>query len=238
MPATSRSKLIQALIVFSVLFLLPLFFLTRKISKINCQLLSGEPCPDELSESLDSIEGRNLVFSKLEVLVSSLETPDGYSLVETSKKLPGQADLIFRQEVSLFLLACDDCDQDTVIGEYRSVLGTQTSANSLSSVHYSLSNDDLFEEKKLRENFFNPVKEVIDFAKNNHLELKNISWISQEEMQLDINNQPKILLSDEDLQKQLKGLEIILDNHINDQVDEEVIEIDMRYKMPVLRTAR
>ncbi len=210
--------------------MLPLVASQLRVRAITCQI-ENEECPDELIQSLQPLQGSSLLFSKHESSISNLQS--NYNLTSYSKQLPNTLHLTFSGLPNEALLRIDD-------HEYL-----LHSDGALEESTEATQNTTIFEVPAAGIDSDN--RRVKDAQLVTHVLEWNTSLeqIRSEPERVIFNDQVVILKLNAGLQAianlnesttASQRLAIILEHAEVASIDTSIREIDLRFRLPVLRT--
>lgn len=226
------------IIVISFLFIVPLIFLIFPVKKIDCKLTSGKDCPQEFSDALKSLQNKPLIPTNFDDSVTKLNIPAGYILDSVSKKLPSKLILTFVAEPLLLQISCQDCDQHKSIGVYRHILDSNDLKSEFPNFFVHADNQEVFDNSGLKPEYFDSLKELTESLYKLRIVFQNGEWISEDEIKVSLDNNLTAIFSANQIASQVVALDLIIKSDAIKQTDAEIEEIDLRYKMPVLRTRK
>lgn len=228
------SAITQLLILALVLVVLPIVIALLPIRTVSCQIASAAHCPVVLVTALQTLTGRSLLLTQADSTVSELSLPAGYTLVQSRKQLFSELQLTFQEEQALFQITCPDCAEPLVVGEHRHILYSQPTDLASFSVPHSQA--ELLHGSQLNESVFQPLETIVLSLYKQGRIFQNGVWSSPEEIRLEIADTPTVLVSTQDIEGQMLALAAILEGETTSQLPAPASEIDLRFKMPVIRT--
>lgn len=218
--------------IFAFLSIFFIYLFGQKTSTIICTI-GEESCPQEFAENISRVLTKKSFFFTDLTLVFQTEPLNSqvYQLETVEKKLPSTLILTFSQENALYVV-----NQNGVyfISQSGKILPNKQPSEQLLSITFSDENN-LVANSTLDENYhllFSTIAQKI--SKHNFLPAQ-VEWKSDQEIALFLPNMPKILLDIPAIQTKLDILDtIVYAREIEDRKD-TVLEIDMRFNLPVLR---
>ena len=220
------SAITQLLILALVLVVLPIVIALLPIRTVSCQIASAAHCPVVLVTALQTLTGRSLLLTQADSTVSELS--------QSRKQLFSELQLTFQEEQALFQITCPDCAEPLVVGEHRHILYSQPTDLASFSVPHSQA--ELLHGSQLNESVFQPLETIVLSLYKQGRIFQNGVWSSPEEIRLEIADTPTVLVSTQDIEGQMLALAAILEGETTSQLPAPASEIDLRFKMPVIRT--
>ncbi len=238
MTAQTKPLKFVALIAVSVAFVTAgiLAHQLFRTSHINCTLITGEPCPENLSTLLSNLDGTSLFFTKFEsVLAGEPYSKEPYTLSSLSKNLPSTLNLTFKQEPLLYGLRFSDGATE-LIGKEGTVIRLDNLPE-IAMVEIEAQRQDFFEsEDRIIPYYHNVFAGLINSLYKYELIFQNITWKNNYEIRVDLVGHPTAITSENDPIGDMEKLKLLIPSPPYNSVEEEIVEIDLRFDMPVLRT--
>jgi hypothetical protein len=196
-----------------IIFIIGLLF---RVSTIDCQI-SEKNCSPELYQDLETLKGKSFFFVDL-----NIDRLESYQ-----KKFPGTLILNFNEEKLSYTVKFKE--EIFYISELGNILENNQDTNNVTEVILN---------KEFNKNVHIKLLKIINITNKDNLRVKKIIWNSDQEIILEINNSPKIILDIEAIDIKTNILEILLNSREIKEYEEPIQEIDLRFNLPVLRTTQ
>ncbi len=221
--------LIPILLIFIVLFLL-----FNRITKIECYL-EGSNCPDELLQDLKQLDGTSFFFANIEKKYSENQTIDSiYILESTKKKFLSTLVLNFKQEKIEYELIIDNTSY--YLGNSGKII-PKKDQNIKTIIQWAME-EQILENSLVNPNVHTKALEIAHTIEQLKIEKATLYWNSNSEIILEIPDKPKFIFDSETIQTQIKKVDTIVHAKELEEIEAPILEIDMRFDLPVLRTAQ
>lgn len=210
------------------------------VSHIECSLESGDVCPPPLIEATQSLQGSSLFFTNIEEKLTSDSTgaSQQFTLISHQKILPNALQLTFAPDSALYLLQAQDTtwivSQRGYLSSYSGESSEATKVN-VPSISYSQSLE-LSESTQLQPTVHQPLATLVSESQRHHLQLAHIEWRTSEFIVLQLENYPRVLVTAADPNHSIAILHTLKKNLDLSTVDAGIKEVDLRFKLPVVRT--
>lgn len=219
-----------------LLFVVSVLFLTfAKVSHVECRM-DGKNCPQELLEKISVLRGTSFFFGNFEDKLSKNKSTNlVYILESVKKKFPNTLDLFFKQEqvrYSLLIL-----DKKEYIGESGIVLPSEQDATKTMSVDWK-SEEPIIQNTKVIGKYHTKFLTISQIFNQKSIENAHFIWNSDQEILLNLPNQPVLIFDIETIETQIKKIDTIINARELEEIEGPILEIDMRFDLPVLRTSR
>ncbi len=219
-------------ILFVVSVLLLIF---SKVSSIECRVDNKE-CTQELLEKISTLKGTSFFFGNFEKkLLENQSTSSIYILKSVKKKFPGTLDLFFTQEQVQYLLLTSE--KKEYIGESGTILPAEQQVTRTFTFDWK-SEEPIIQNTKVMEKYHKKFLAILKILKQESIENANFIWNSDQEILLNLANGPVLIFDAETIETQVKKIDTIIEAKELEEIEEPILEIDMRFDLPVLRTSR
>jgi hypothetical protein len=219
-----------------ILFVLTVLFLGfSRVSNVECYL-HDQVCPPDLMAQAQTLKGSSFFFSNFDQkLMQSNSFESIYILNNIQKKLPSTLKLYFNQEEIEYALLINN--EKKFIGQSGVAIPNQTETNNILIIQWQL------EQSIIENNLINPDYHQIFLAVARTLtqsNLKNpvILWVSDTQILIDFDEHPRFIFDKQTIQTQIQKVDTIISARELDEINEPILEIDMRFDLPVLRTSQ
>ncbi|GIK83802.1 MAG: hypothetical protein BroJett025_04240 [Patescibacteria group bacterium] len=210
-----------------------LFLAFTPISAVECSV-DSTACPQDLQNTADSLKNKSFFFSNFEKeLLKQQPTGLVYILESVSKKFPGTIQLTFKQEqVKYALLVAGEKKE---VGDTGITLPAQSNETKIVIIEWKHDAVVLADNAVITEyhKIFLPVAETLSKSVVEH---HRLIWNSDTEILLELEGQPLFIFDKQSIQTQIKKVDTIITAREIDEIEEPILEIDMRFDLPVLRT--
>lgn len=209
---------------------------------VKCWLLNDKlkPCPQELTRLIqEHLKGKPLLKQAWDQ--DSTNAPfknQPYTLIVDRKKLPGQLELIVNEEVTQYALVTDD-NQIWLIGQHGTIkqrLESQQDLPLLPTVKITFFTEEFVAHNSLRTPVHTPLSQLITALEDQNLDFQNLTWTNAHTLTLDLASGQQVVLDPFQAETSALKLKLIVAELTTRPELEGVIEIDLRFKFPVLRT--
>lgn len=222
--------------VTTILLVISLLFLAgNRVTAIEC-LVEGVSCPKELHQEAGTLKYSSFFFTDFKKKL--LENQSGgsiYILESLTKKFPGTLILQFKQEHIEYLL--ESSEQKNYIGKSGVVLPQQPNDLEITTFNWRDEKQILTQnmvDEGYHSLFLSIARSLQKLTTKNH----KISWISDSEIILEIPGEPLYIFDRETIETQVKKVGTIIHARELDEIEESILEIDMRFDLPVLRISQ
>lgn len=224
----------QTIITGSIILGTCIFLVANRITNVECTV-DEKPCDTDFQTKLQKLKGKSFFFSPLEKLshTEAFSAPT-YTLQSIQKRFPGTIELNYSRESAQYAIKIEENTQ--YIGESGTVLPQESDFQQLTVIWNQ-------EASPLSNNSVTDKYHALMLAAA--LKLQKIPtaspqllWNSDSEIILKIEKQPNFIFDTQTLETGLKKIDTILQARELAEVEGLITEIDMRYDLPVLRTAQ
>lgn len=238
----NKSKDISTIIVraFAVIVALALISLTLAASSrfftvnaIECVLISN-PCPEELSSSLEPLLGHQMFFEDYsQLLTESYAFTQPVSLIDIKKKFPRTVIVTFQPEAAAYVWSHDNT---AVVISQTGKIFTQQFQNPPKLIVESTDRIDT-DTGKIDPAIHHTILSIQTTAEELLLPLTRITWVDKSTIRLTMENSTEIFILDSERPTlELHKLAMVLKSGEYKNIAEPKAELDLRFTMPVLRT--
>lgn len=220
--------------LLSLLFLVIILFLAfNKTNTIKCQIENSE-CPEVLIKNLNTLKGSSFFFSNIQKKLENNKTNDSIYILESiSKKFPGTIKLYFKQEEIRYSLITSN--KTFHIGNSGTTIPTESDYSEI--ISFTWKNEEvIINNNKINDDYHNKFLNISTNLSKNNLENTTITWVSDSEIILKTPNKPPFIFDKQTIETQVKKIDTIMNARELEEIEEPILEIDMRFNLPVLRT--
>ncbi len=220
------------LIVGSAAFVQNIF----SVQTIICSLDTGSECPSSLTTSLEPLKNEPMFFSQLPQTIMYATDTGGYTLKSLHKKLPNTVIVQFIQAKPLYQLR---------LGENRytaDVQGFLQLSTGAPGILVTFAEDTpLQTANQLDQTVHTVLYTMVQESSVAELPLTGIYWKSNQEIELTLEGNRMALLDNTDTAVKIQTLAQVLKSDEFTQATQNLetpYSIDMRFRLPVLRTGQ
>ena len=202
--------------------------------KVECYIEQNN-CPKDISEKITTLQYSSFFFTNFSHQLSTSHLRDSIYLLESvSKKFPATIIVTLKHEPVMYSI--ETADTTYFIGESGVVLPQQTTQEILS---LKWKNDqpivtDNVVNSEYHSIFLSVVASLEKLANKN----PSISWISDTEILVEIPEEPPFIFDRETIETHIKKVGTIVNARELDEITQPILEIDMRFNLPVLRISQ
>lgn len=206
---------------------------------VECYLDSNVSCPAELTSLLEqSIINRSFFFSDYENIIAREPMASlPFTLSSYKRKLPDKLTLIFKNEPLLYKLVTKD-GSSLLVGTEGTIINNTTDNIELTQVLVYEDMLNILNGNKVAPKLQKSLAAVIESLHAEGVNVKEVSYQNPQDIRLKLNSSQVAILDDTDPEGAIKKLKLILSAPEITAIDEPIEEIDLRFKMPVLRTSK
>lgn len=210
-----------------------LFLVANRVNKIDC-FVANNTCPQELIENSTILKGSSFFFGNFkEKLHENLLENNIYILQSITKKFPGTLILKFVQEEIEYSILLNN--ETKFIGKSGTLIPNNSETKDDLVIEWKIDNS-LIEENKVNGEYHKLFLVLARFLGQTTRQSQRIVWNSNEEIILDIPGKPQFIFDLETIETHIKKVDTIISAREIDEIEEPILEIDMRFDLPVLRT--
>lgn len=205
---------------------------------VSCNLTTGDACPESLTQSVSSLKGTPMFFTDYEqILLANQVLSQPYSLASISKSLPSTLQLTFTPEQPLVLLK--QMDSLHVISTTGKSF-PQSEETALQGTLITLKTDQpIITGSLLESDVLTTIKTILASNEEFSLQIEQITWLDKSTIRLSMKDREEIAIIDSESPRlELQRLALVSRSSEYQQIPESKQELDLRFTMPVLRTAQ
>jgi len=225
-----------SLIAFFILIIIITQFAPTilKIKKVSCQI-DGQACPSELIQQLKLIQGKSFLFSPLETHVRSLDL-NLYQLDSISKSWPATVVLKFSRKPNSYLIRTFPQDILLLVSENGLTQPISTEQNLPTIEAYDWV--EPIQENCITTRLHRLNLNLIQLLASKNISYNNIKIHNSHQIEILLHENLIALAQENELEKQIAKLSIILDELDLNAIDLQINKIDLRFKFPLLKTSQ
>lgn len=224
---TLNKLILPFLFIFTIIFLI-----ANRVTNINCQI-EGLSCPEDLLQNLADLKGSSFFFTNFEKKLTNNQNRDTvYILTSVKKEFPSTINLNFTQEKIEYELIVEN--ESKYIGISGKNLPHKNNDIKLSIIWQK--EDNIFEKNKVNSKYHNIFINVSKNLEKVTVDKIILNLISDSEIIMEIQGQPTYIFDIETIETQTKKVDTIIKARELEEIEEPILEIDMRFDLPVLRT--
>lgn len=217
------------IIVVVTQFTFPIF----KIKKIECQI-DDQTCPTELTQQLESIQGKSFLFSPLETQILSLDL-NLYQLESVSKSWPATIFLKFSHKPNSYIIRTSIEDPLLLVAENSLAQPISTQQN-LPLIEVYDWNDSI-QDDRVTAQLHQLNLDLIQLLASQNISYSSIKIYGSQQIEISLLENLVALAQTDELESQIIKLAIILEELDLKTIDLQINQIDLRFKFPVLKTS-
>lgn len=229
-------------VVVAILVLLASAVATSRfftVQALGCQLTDGSECPPELQTQIEVLKNQPMFFTNYNKILSEKATvSQPYSLTHITKRLPNTLHTTFSSEQPLLLLH--------QAGSYHVISTTgkafpQTEETAASLTHLLLVETDqiTIDNNVVIPEFLSTMIEIARSTEEYRLPIEKITWVDKSTIRLSMKERQELAIIDSESPAiELQRLFLVLQSKEYQNLPESKQELDVRFTMPVLRTAQ
>lgn len=220
------------LIVGSAAFIKNIF----SVQTITCMLDDGSSCPPSLISSLEQLKNKPMFFSQLPQVIRHSTDTGGYTLKSLHKKLPNTVLVQFIQAKPLYQL---QLGENRYTADVQGFLQLSTGAPGLLVTFAE--DTPLQTPNQLDQTVHTVLYTMVQESSTAELPLTGIYWKSNQEIELTLEGNRTALLDNTDTAVKIQTLAQVLKSDEFTQATQNLgtsYSIDMRFRLPVLRTGQ
>ncbi|MBU0576099.1 hypothetical protein KJ707_02980 [Patescibacteria group bacterium] len=203
-----------------------------KIHQIECKL-NDDSCPHELTQKLDGLKKKSLLFSNIEKHVLDLNL-DLYQLNEIKKTLPGRMELSFSTKANSYTLTIESNQQPYLVTENGLIYPDKS--NDL-VMRITLKNwPEVITENRINQSLHTLITNLVKYLNQHQIKIQQIIIHHPNHIEIILDNRLIAIAQESQLEQQIAKLAIILEKLDFPSIDQNIKEIDLRFKFPLLRT--
>lgn len=225
----NKVKKIGIIAFLSIFFI---YIFGQKNSTIICKIVE-QPCPDAFTEKITRVlTKKSFFFTDLtyEFQTEPLNS-QVYLLEKVEKKLPSTLILTFSQEKALYVVHQNG---EYFVSQSGKILPNAQTSDQLLSITF-LEENKLVTDSTLNKDYHLLFATIAEKINKHTFVPAQVEWKSDQEITLFLPNMPKILLDIPAIQTKLDILDTIVYAREIEDRKATVLEIDMRFNLPVLR---
>lgn len=210
-----------------------------KTKSVECYLDSNASCPAELTSLLEQdIINRSFFFTDYENIVARAPLASlPFTLSSFKRNLPDKLTLTFKNEPLLYKLVMED-GSSLLIGTEGTIINNATDNNELTQVLVYEDAATIFSGNKVTSKLQKPISAIVESLHAQGVSVESVSYQNSQDIRLKLSSSQVAILDDTDPESAIKKLKLILSAPEVTAIDEPIDEIDLRFKMPVLRTSK
>ena len=212
-----------------------LFLIFSRVSHIECKLTQNN-CTSELQDRVNILKGTSFFFGNYEKKLEQNNFSESiYILESVKKKFPNTLVITLKQEQVAYSLLLNE--ETKYIGESGLLLPSQEKDKK--TVQFDWKNEKaVITDNQIIPEYHQKFLSVAQTFKEKSIENVHFIWNSDQEILLELPNQPLFIFDRDTIETQVKKVDTIISAKELEEIAEPILEIDMRFNLPVLRTSR
>lgn len=233
------SKILKILFLGILIFVAYLILVAGKmlfsVRDINCKLSNDAACPEHLLAELEVLKNKPIFFTDYKSILSkenALSQP--YSITQVTKTLPSTLNIIFTAEDSLFII--EQSSQSYLISSSGKVFPNDQ-IQSEQAIVKVITDNTLVENNQIDSGTFHTISTILTTGDELDLPIQSITWVDKSTIKLNMKEITEVAIIDSESPRlELQKLTNILSSKEYQTLPETKQELDLRFRMPVLRT--
>ncbi|NCO11932.1 MAG: hypothetical protein COZ34_01810 [Candidatus Pacebacteria bacterium CG_4_10_14_3_um_filter_34_15] len=198
-----------------------------KINVINCRV-SKNNCSQELYQKLEILKGKSLFFVNLDRELTNNEISTETILLQNyQKRFPGTISLEFSEEKVAYQLNLEE--NQLFISEFGNILPNNQNVVDLPTVSWN---------SKQSQESHTKILKILNSVNGTDLIIEKITRINDKEIVINIKNNPPLIIDEDSIDSKVAILVTLLNSREIKEYGKPIKEIDLRFNLPVLRTAQ
>ena len=204
-----------------------------QVTDITCTTTDNQSCPTSVQASLNSAIGKSFFFTNFErdFSASDAETQP-YTIQSINKILPGTLVVMVQLETPAYLLITKDGQYS--ISQSGSVIAADSHPQSLATITIQ-SEIPIIADGKLPDKYHSVISSILEEILRQEMVVATITWVDDQTLYVDLQNGPRVVLESQTAGQRVQHLPVILQSTEVKSLP-QLAEIDLRFKLPVLRT--
>ena len=225
----------NTLFVPGIFVITALFLIFSRVLHIECKLTQYN-CTPELQEKVNILKSTSFFFGNYEKkLEQNNFSKSIYILESVKKKFPNTLVITLKQEQVAYSLLLNE--ETKYIGESGLLLPSQEEDKK--NVRFDWKNEkSLVIDNQIIPEYHQKFLSVAQTVNQKSIENVHFVWNSDQEILLELPNQPLFIFDSDTIETQVKKVDTIISAKELEVIAEPILEIDMRFNLPVLRTSR
>jgi hypothetical protein len=209
-----------------------------RVKEVECSLSSGSRCPDELTQSSATLKNRSLFFSDFQTLIEQPGFNDHhYKLANLSKRLPSTLIIELQPLETAYLIALRGSDRLVAVSE-SGVIHTDPVESDSAVVEVEKNTWEQIIEKDSAEELHSTIMRLLDSLYKNEFFYDTITWINHDEIRVKIAGGVEVIFDSSLSELTVYQTKSLLNSKEFAELEVKPVEVDMRFRLPVLRTSR
>lgn len=232
-----KSKRVTLLVLgcLTLLLLSGTHFLFR-IKQIECQL-EQQPCPSEIASQFEQLYGNAIYFFDGSQIDSALQTTPTFYVARYQFKLPHTLHVSLRQQALAYTLTTMTKEKSLAVTTDGRITTTVPSTSQIvvevPDAEWSKLSEETTVDVGLHTTLTTALRELTEL----NLPIYQLVLIDTQTLALYLPEKPTIILDATQISSSVARLKLVLAELEVNPMPTQVQEIDVRYKLPVLRTS-
>jgi hypothetical protein len=209
------------------------------VKQLHCALVEKESCPPELTARLQQLMNRSLFATDFQAEAQAATAQTVYEFTKIEKRLPNQLTLTFQQAAPLYRLRHQNSEH--TVSESGSLFFSATDEKAAPLLITIAGESPFTPEGSVSSELQRPLGELAKNLSQASITPREVLWISPQEIRLVLSENTTALLDHTNPAGAVQQLAIILKSEEYQAAvadAEGKIEVDLRFKLPVLRRAQ
>lgn len=208
-----------------------------RVLHISCRL-QEQDCPSQLQNELSSLKGSSLFFTVFESEIPRAISNETMLVSAIEKRLPGTLVVYVTQEKPSYILRTPEKEYAVYTSGVAHELTENVSPNDYHIFELEFPLEKIMEQSHVRSDYHSQLTETSISLYNIPFSLQNSTWKDTQFIQFQLQSGVVVYLPTKSAGEKVEILKQILESSELETLPEQLTEIDLRYKYPVLRTTQ
>ncbi len=212
-----------------------LFLIFTPITHIECEI-EQDICTPELQEKVNILKGSSFFFGNFEKKLEQNKFSDSIYIIESvKKKFPNTLKIILKQEQVAYSLTINE--ETKYIAKSGLILPKQDENRKIVQFDWKNEKPIIADNQTITE-YHQKFVSIAQTLNQKPIENVKFIWKSDQEILLELPSYPLFIFDKDTIETQVKNVDTIISAKELEEIVEPILEIDMRFNLPVLRTSR
>lgn len=205
-----------------------------QVEDISCSLLDGQACPEFINDGLIQLRGEALLFNRLDQKISQLKFTQPAQVNLAARVLPSQIIVSAQTEPGIYQIT----DTLQAVSPTGDLFAVETSVDLPQvrvpdlTTNSNASNDEL--ATAIAPYHQQLLKTLSEFSRF-QIKVKNLDWQTDQWILINLDQGWQILAEANQLTTAPAKVKLILDSDATRELNPSQTQIDLRFRLPVLR---
>ncbi len=222
------------IICIAVTFLFCMLRYVVVVHTITCSVTdTSEPCPNEVVSDLQVLLGNPLLFSNLPTAIESSISTQAYVLNGYNRQLPNTLEV--QLHTAEYEFGISTAKRSFTVTTTGNIL-ERPIPSELPTIH--MENNSISEHTLPSNEIITIGETALSTLSAINLPYKSIRYVSDQEMKIELQDTPiTVIVDPTSAEEQIKSVPLILQSTQVQTIPEKIIELDLRFNLPVIRTS-